>query len=66
MRITAIVLSVVLSVSLAAQQPNTFDASRAGVVIMTNGDNGGRLIAALREKISLASAWDMHDKPLPR
>ena len=37
-----------------------------GVVIMTNGDNGGRLIAALREKISLASAWDMHDKPLPR
>jgi len=37
-----------------------------GVVIMTNGDNGGRVIAALREKISLASAWDMHDKPLPR
>ena len=37
-----------------------------GVVIMTNGDNGGRLIAALREKISAASAWDMHDKPLRR
>jgi CubicO group peptidase (beta-lactamase class C family) len=37
-----------------------------GVVIMTNGDNGGRVIAALREKISLASGWDMHDKPLPR
>jgi CubicO group peptidase (beta-lactamase class C family) len=37
-----------------------------GVVIMTNGDNGGRLIAALREKISLASSWDMHDKPIPR
>ena len=37
-----------------------------GVVIMTNGDNGGRVIAALRDKISLASAWDMHDKPLPR
>jgi CubicO group peptidase (beta-lactamase class C family) len=37
-----------------------------GAVIMTNGDNGGRLIAALRDKISLASAWDMHDKPIPR
>ncbi len=37
-----------------------------GVAIMTNGDNGGRLIAALRDKISLASAWDMHDKPLRR
>lgn len=37
-----------------------------GAVIMTNGDNGGRLIAALREKISRASAWDMHDKPLRR
>jgi CubicO group peptidase (beta-lactamase class C family) len=37
-----------------------------GAVIMTNGDNGSRLIAALREKISRASAWDMHDKPLPR
>ena len=37
-----------------------------GVAIMTNGDNGGRLIAALRNKISIASAWDMHDKPIPR
>jgi CubicO group peptidase (beta-lactamase class C family) len=37
-----------------------------GIVIMTNGDNGGRLIAALREKISRAAAWDMHDKPLRR
>jgi CubicO group peptidase (beta-lactamase class C family) len=37
-----------------------------GVVIMTNGDNGGRLIAELREKISKASAWDMHDTPLRR
>jgi CubicO group peptidase (beta-lactamase class C family) len=37
-----------------------------GVAIMTNGDNGGRLIAALREKISRAAAWDMHDKPLRR
>lgn len=37
-----------------------------GVAIMTNGDNGGRLIAALREKISRGAAWDMHDKPLRR
>ena len=37
-----------------------------GVVIMTNGDNGGRLITALREKISRAAAWDMYDKPIPR
>lgn len=37
-----------------------------GVVIMTNGDGGGQLIAALRDKISRASAWDMHDKPIPR
>ena len=33
---------------------------------MTNGDNGGRLMAELRKKISEASAWDMYDKPLPR
>ena len=33
---------------------------------MTNGDNGGRLIAALRDKISRAASWDMHDKPLSR
>jgi CubicO group peptidase (beta-lactamase class C family) len=37
-----------------------------GVVMMTNGDNGGRLIAALRDKISRGAAWDMHDKPIPR
>jgi CubicO group peptidase (beta-lactamase class C family) len=37
-----------------------------GAVIMTNGDNGGRLIAALREKIARAAAWDMYDKPIPR
>jgi CubicO group peptidase (beta-lactamase class C family) len=37
-----------------------------GVVIMTNGDNGGRLITALREKISRAAQWDIYDKPIPR
>ena len=36
-----------------------------GVVIMTNGDNGGRLIARCGEDLA-ASAWDMHDKPLRR
>jgi CubicO group peptidase (beta-lactamase class C family) len=37
-----------------------------GVVMMTNGDNGGRVIQALREKISSLSSWDIHDKPIPR
>ena len=37
-----------------------------GVVIMTNGDSGGKLIAALENKISQAAAWDIHDKPLRR
>jgi CubicO group peptidase (beta-lactamase class C family) len=37
-----------------------------GVVIMTNSDSGTPLMIALQEKISRASAWDMHDKPLPR
>ena len=37
-----------------------------GLVIMTNGDNGQRVIMALREKITRAAAWDMYDKPLRR
>ena len=37
-----------------------------GLVIMTNGDNGAALINALREKISRATGWDMHEKPIPR
>jgi CubicO group peptidase (beta-lactamase class C family) len=37
-----------------------------GLVIMTNGDNGGALIAALREKIQRAYKWDMFDQPIPR
>jgi CubicO group peptidase (beta-lactamase class C family) len=37
-----------------------------GVVIMTNGDNGARLMAELRKKIAETSAWDMYDKPIPR
>jgi CubicO group peptidase (beta-lactamase class C family) len=41
-------------------------SSGYGLVIMTNGDNGGALIAALREKITRAAGWDMHAKPIPR
>jgi CubicO group peptidase (beta-lactamase class C family) len=37
-----------------------------GVVIMTNGDRGGAVISALRDRISRAAGWDMHDKPIPR
>jgi hypothetical protein len=37
-----------------------------GLVIMTNGDNGSRVISALREKISRAAHWDIYDKPIPR
>lgn len=37
-----------------------------GVVIMTNGDRGGAVITALRDKISRAAGWDMHDKPIRR
>jgi CubicO group peptidase (beta-lactamase class C family) len=37
-----------------------------GLVIMTNGDNGGALITALRDKITRAAGWDMFDKPIPR
>ena len=37
-----------------------------GVVIMTNGDNGGALIQALRSRIQQAYQWDVLDKPIPR
>ena len=37
-----------------------------GVVIMTNGDNGGRLGADVRDRVARAYAWDMFDKPIPR
>jgi hypothetical protein len=33
---------------------------------MTNGDNGGSLIAELRKKIQEADKWDVLDKPIPR
>ena len=37
-----------------------------GVVIMTNGDNGGALVAALQDRIQQAYQWDVLDKPIPR
>lgn len=37
-----------------------------GVVIMTNGDNGGALVQALRSRIQQAYQWDVLDKPIPR
>jgi CubicO group peptidase (beta-lactamase class C family) len=37
-----------------------------GVVIMTNGDNGGQLGADVRDRVARAYAWDMFDKPIPR
>lgn len=37
-----------------------------GLVVMTNGDNGGALMQALRERIQQAYQWDVLDKPIPR
>jgi CubicO group peptidase (beta-lactamase class C family) len=37
-----------------------------GVVIMTNGDNGGRLAQEVRERVARAYGWDTLDKPIPR
>jgi CubicO group peptidase (beta-lactamase class C family) len=37
-----------------------------GLAIMTNGDNGGRLIAELKPLLQRAYSWDIFDKPIPR
>ena len=37
-----------------------------GVVIMTNGDNGGALMQAVRSRIHQAYQWDVLDKAIPR
>jgi CubicO group peptidase (beta-lactamase class C family) len=37
-----------------------------GVVIMTNGDNGGQLGREIRDRVARAYAWDIFDKPIQR
>lgn len=37
-----------------------------GVVIMTNGENGGVLAREIRERVARAYGWDMFDKPTLR
>jgi CubicO group peptidase (beta-lactamase class C family) len=37
-----------------------------GLVIMTNGDNGGAVMSVLREKIQRVYNWDIYDRPIPR
>lgn len=37
-----------------------------GIVVMTNGDNGGVLSAAIQDRIQQSYAWDSLDKPIPR
>ena len=37
-----------------------------GVVVMTNGDNGGALIQEIRSRIQQAYLWDVLDKAIPR
>ena len=37
-----------------------------GVVIMTNGDNGGALMNEVRRRLQQAYTWDVFDAPIPR
>lgn len=37
-----------------------------GIVIMTNGDNGGALMQEIRSRVEQAYRWDVLDKPIPR
>ncbi len=37
-----------------------------GLVIMTNGENGGALMQELRRRIQQAYQWDVFDQPIPR
>ncbi len=37
-----------------------------GLVLMTNGDNGGALMQEMRRRLQQAYKWDMFDQPIPR
>ena len=37
-----------------------------GVVVMTNGDNGGPIISEVEARVAAAYGWDTLDKPIPR
>jgi hypothetical protein len=37
-----------------------------GVVVMTNGDAGGRIISEIGSRVAAAYGWDTLDKPIPR
>ncbi len=37
-----------------------------GIVVMTNGDNGGAIIREIEERVAAAYGWDSLDKPIPR
>ena len=37
-----------------------------GVVVMTNGDAGGRIINEIESRVAAAYGWDNLDKPIPR
>jgi CubicO group peptidase (beta-lactamase class C family) len=37
-----------------------------GVVVMTNGDAGGRIIPEIEARVAAAYGWDTLDKPIPR
>lgn len=37
-----------------------------GVVVMTNGENGGPVIKEIEDRVAAAYGWDSLDKPIPR
>lgn len=37
-----------------------------GVVVMTNGDNGGAILREIEDRVAAAYGWDSLDKPIPR
>jgi hypothetical protein len=37
-----------------------------GIVLMTNSDSGGQIIAEIAARVAAAENWDSLDKPVPR